>query len=254
MSLTLQETSNPIAFDEINEDIIFCTEKDTGKYEDEGIFNIVPNLKNGFDVCYVCGAMGSGKSYWTAEYAKGYRRIFDKNKIFVFSQKETDPAYDDNADLKIRKVKVDDMFLKKDIDITKMEEFHNSLLIFDDFMAFSNKKITEKICNIILQAITLGRQYKIYTVITSHLFYSTKNRDLYMNIQNEVQRLVWFRGVNVYQLGYVLKQYWGYMGREVRKFLRVDPKSRFTMLNKFPAYILTRHRVIMIDYLLKSKK
>jgi hypothetical protein len=247
MALTYTETNYPITFDRATNRVIYYDEN-SSKNDKEAIgdFEIMPNLKLGFEVVYVCGAMGSGKSWFAKDYAVSYRKIFPKNNIFVLSQKESDPSFDKFSDIGFRRVKIDENFLKKDMDITKMKEMHNSLIIFDDFMNISCKKLTEKVVNLILQCITLGRQFHIYTVITSHMFYSTKNKDLYMNIQNEVNRLVWFKGVNVFQLRYILTQYFGYNRRQVHKLLNLDADSRFTSINKFPAYALTKYRCLLL--------
>ena len=195
MSLTYSETDNPIAYDDATDEIISY---DENKYKDRdtealGKFRLIPNIKLGFEVGFICGAMGSGKSYWCSEYAQAYRRLNNKKNIFMFSQKTEDKAYDDHPELKVRRVKFDEMFIKKEFDLSKEKDFHDSLIIFDDFTTIPNKKIIEKILQNILQFVTLGRQYHCYILITSHMFYSFSHRELYASIQTEVTRLVWFR-------------------------------------------------------------
>lgn len=247
MSLSYDETNYPITFDRATNRIIFYDENGrTNVKEAIGDFEIMPNIKLGFEVVYVCGAMGSGKTYFCKDYAVSYRKIYPQSNIFILSQKDTDPSFDKFKNIGFRRVKLDETFLEKEMDITKMKQFHNSLIIFDDFMNISCKKLTEKVINLILQCITLGRQFHIYTLITSHMFYSTQNKNLYMNIQNEVHRLVWFKGVNVYQLRYILTQYFGYNKKQIHKMLNIDIDSRFTSINKFPAYILTKYRCLLI--------
>jgi len=249
MSLTYKDVGTPIAVDltEETDNNMISVSKAEGPREAIGKFEILPDLVNGFDVVYICGAMGSGKSYFVCEYAQQYRRLCPKNSIHVFSQKTSDPSLNRCDDLKLNYNVLDKDFLDKPIDITNCKRFHNSLIIFDDFMSFSDKKITETIINLILQCITLGRQYNISTVITSHLFYGFNNKTLYMNIQNECRKLVWFNNsVNKYQLRRVLNQYWGYTQREITGFMRYDTKSRYTMINRNPQYIMTRYHIKLI--------
>ena len=248
MSLTYKNTGYPIANDLATDEVIFFEESPNEIKTKEAIgnFDILPNIKNGFEVVYMCGAMGVGKSTQCRMYAQEYRRIFRKNNIFLFSQKMEDKAFDDYHELKIRRVKLDDIFMKKTFDVTKERDFHNSLILFDDIATIPEKKMVEKVLQIILQFITLGRQYHCYIVITSHMFYGFKNKELYANIQNEVNKLIWFKGVNTYQLKYILKQYWGYDVRQINRFLKMDPESRFTCINKYPAYIITKHSCLLI--------
>lgn len=246
MSLTYKETDTALALDTKHDEIVYYSTREKGSKKAQGDFQMIPNQKMGFDVIYLCGAMGQGKTYQCCKIGEMYRRIYPESNIYIFSQKVSDPSFDDSKTLGARRVLIDEKFADKNIDIVKSPEFHNSMLIFDDFMSFSNKKTVEQICSLLIQCITLGRQYHIYTVITSHLFYTCKNRDLYMNLYNEVQKIVWFRGVNAYQLRYVLKNYWGYSNAQVQKFLDFDRKSRFTMINRYPAHLMSRNRMMLI--------
>lgn len=247
MSLTYNETNNALSLDSKNDEILYYSNKRDGPKKAQGDFQVIPNQMNGFDVIYLCGAMGQGKTYQCCRIGEMYRRIYPENNIYIFSQKISDPSFDDSKTLKGRRIHIDDKFINKEIDIVKSCEFHNSMLIFDDFMSFANKHVIKKICDLLIQCITLGRQYKIYTVITSHLFYTCKNRDLYMNLYNETQKIFWFRGVNAYQLRYVLKNYWGYSNRQIEKFINFDRNSRYTMINRYPAFIMSKNRMMLIE-------
>lgn len=247
MSLTYEETDYALALDEKHDEIVYYSNKRSRNRKAQGKFNVIPNQKMGFDVVYICGAMGQGKTYQACRLGEMYRRIYPESNIYIFSQKTSDPSFDNSNTLGARRILIDDKFNKKEFDIVKSTEFHNSMLIFDDFMSFSNKHTVEKICNLLIQCITLGRQYHIYTVITSHLFYTCKNRELYMNLYNEVQKIYWFRGVNAYQLRYVLKNYWGYSNRQIEDFLNFDRNSRYTMINRYPAHLVSNTRLKLID-------
>lgn len=255
MSLIFSETNTPIAYDISTENILYYCDKEGEVIGEIGNFEIIPNTCNEFENIYVVGASGSGKSYFAASYALNYRRVYPKNNIFIFSQKDRDEAFekrkseknddiDMNAVLKVRRVKIDESFIKREIDITK--DFKNCLIIFDDFLYYENKVLREKICNIITQILNLGRSNKIYCVITAHLLYQMKNRDLYMNIHNEVHKLVWFKGANMYQLKYCLKNYWGLSNKCVTSLMMIDGRSRWTCLNRYPNYVLTHYRCLLL--------
>jgi len=244
MSLTYEDTNKPIAYDLASERVLYYTEQDKNIYEAFGKFEVIPSIDKGFEFVYAFGQSGSGKSYWTSEYALSYRRIYPKNNIFLITQKPSDPAFDDKSILKIRRVQIDDDFMDREIDITT--DFKNCLIIFDDFMGFPNKKVTEKICNMVVQVLTLGRCNHIFSVITSHLLYTTNNSSLYMHIQNEIHRMVFFKGVNMFQLNYCLTNYWGFTKRQINYITSMDSESRWICVNKLPSYILSNFKCILL--------
>jgi hypothetical protein len=244
MSLTYDETLRPLAYDSKSDEVIYYNDRHDGTMEAIGNFDVIPQLD--FEVCHIVGAMGSGKSYWCSQYALSYKRIFPKNNIFLFSQKPTDKAFDDHPELKIRRIKFDEGFMKTKYDVATQKDFHDALIIFDDYMTIPDKKIVEKIVQLILQFITISRAYHCHVLITSHMFYGFKNRELYASIETEVNRLVWFQGVNVYQLRYVLHMYWGYENKQINKFIRFDNNSRYTLINKMPAYLMSKNKIRII--------
>jgi len=144
------------------------------------------------------------------------------------------------------RVHINDEFIDNIFDLTQMTQFHNSLVVFDDVMCFPKKEYVDKVAQIILQFITLARQYNCFTLITSHMFYGFNNKQLYASIENEINKLVFFKGVNVYQLTYVIKNYFGYPVKFIQQLLNFDPLSRFTCINKYPAYIVSKHKCYII--------
>jgi len=249
MSLTYKNGDSPIAFDHYCNDLISYTTKESvvkkTMREAFGEFEVVPNFQQGFETIMVVGAMGSGKSYWCAQYMKAYKKLYGTSKLYVFSQKANDPSLDCHG-LKLNRVLIDDDFINKPFDLANETAYHNSLVLFDDCMVFPQKKYVERIVQTILQFITLARQYRCYTLITSHMFYGFNNKQLYASIQTEINKIVFFRGVNVYQLTYVMRNYFGYANPLIRKLLSIDTNSRFTCVNKLPGYVVTRHRCILI--------
>ena len=50
-------------------------------------FQLIPNISVNRDICYVTGASGSGKSFWTRQYAEQYKKIYSKREIYLISLK-----------------------------------------------------------------------------------------------------------------------------------------------------------------------
>ena len=254
MSLTYEESPNnphPIAYDVESNEIVFYDEKDiNGCKKAEGIFEWIPDIRvnMSFGVLFVVGQMGAGKTHFIMQVAEQYKRIFPNGHIYYFCQKPSDPTVDEHHGLKIERIQFDETFMSKQIDITRDKCFHNGCMcIFDDFFTIPDKKVVEKILQIVMQCITLGRQYKIYTSISSHMMYGFKNKEIYASIETEATQMCWFKGVNVHQLVYVLQNYWGYDKSQIKKMLRFDNVSRWTLINRFPAYILTQNKCAIIN-------
>ena len=251
MSITYKETEYPIAFDHTEHDLISysevqSTEKKKPSTSVYGNFEVVPNFKQGFETILVVGAMGSGKSYWCGQYMDAYKKLYPYNKVYIFSQKDSDPSFD-RLKLRPRRVIIDDEFVSEPFELAHLPHYHHSLIIFDDFMTFSNKKYIEKLINVIMQFITLSRQYNCFTLITSHMFYGFNNRQLYASIQTEINKMVFFKGVNVYQLTYVIKNHFGHPVPFIKKLINFDPTSRYICISKFPQYVVSQHRCAIIN-------
>jgi hypothetical protein len=262
MSLTYEENGNiPIALDLSINKILYYTEEEIENkaYESIGVFQCIPNFQQMYEFVYVFGASGSGKSFWTANYALAYRKFYPNKNIIIFSQKTADSSFEERTDengekinikniLQMKRIKIDEDILNTTVDIT--QDFYDCMLIFDDFLYYDNKKITEKICSIITQCLNMGRSRKIYCVITAHLLYQCgSNRQMYQNIQNEIHKLIFFNGVNVFQLTYSLKNYWGFSKRQINEILHIEARKRhnFTCINRLPLYILTNSTCLLVE-------
>ena len=62
---------------------------------DEGEFMLSPDKDNERTTMYVCGSAGSGKSYFVAKYCFEYHKVFKTNPIYLISENNEDPAFDD---------------------------------------------------------------------------------------------------------------------------------------------------------------
>jgi chromosomal replication initiation ATPase DnaA len=95
---------------------------------------LVPNTKTERQCIYICGQSGSGKSYFTSNYVKQYKKQYPKNDIFVISSIDEDKSIDILKPIRINVLNPD--FLDDDI---SLEDFKDSLVIFDDIDVFETK-------------------------------------------------------------------------------------------------------------------
>ena len=102
------------------------SEKTIDKIElDDGKFKIMP--VNKFQVFYIYGASGSGKSYIARDIAEAYHMLNPKNGVFLISKLSEDDTLDKSKFIK--RVKVD-TFIEDKPDVV---EFSDSLVIIDDY-------------------------------------------------------------------------------------------------------------------------
>jgi len=237
------ETGTPIAYDNLTGEIVnYDYNNENGFKEAQGNFEIVPTANQEREIVYCVGMSGSGKSTSAKLYALAYRNLFPKNDILMFSQFESDKAFDEHQkELKIRRVIINNKFLNFPINVIK--EFKDCLIIFDDCMNFPDKKLNEKIKNIITQVCTLGRKNNISAFITNHLLYGDDPK-LYRLLMVEIHKLIFYRGSNIQQVRRCLNVYFGYDNRTISKIINL--KSRWICINKLPQYALTQSEIFVL--------
>jgi hypothetical protein len=194
------------------------------------VLQMVPNTSKERDVAFVTGKSGSGKSHWCANYCKHYHRIFPNNPIWLFTTCDEDPAFDS---LKyIQRYELDDGFLEEEFSIN---DFENTLTIFDDYDTIQNKVIKDKLRNILDMLLQTGRKKHASCLITSHLPCDGKNTKL---ILYEATSITFFlRGMGGRTLNYLLEEYLGLDKNQVKKVK--DVKSRaITILKMYPQVVL----------------
>ena len=75
-------------------------------------------------VFMITGMSGSGKSTYTGQLINTYNKTFTQNKVFVFSNKDSDPAIDKED---IKRIPIDEELLNDPI---HLDELSNSLVVF----------------------------------------------------------------------------------------------------------------------------
>ena len=98
--------------------------------KDERI-QIIPSSQSERAVIYVVGMSGSGKSHWTTNYVKEYKKKFKNNKIYVIS-----PITDDKNINSLKGIRINPKSNAYMEDPPTVEDFQDSLLICDDIEAY----------------------------------------------------------------------------------------------------------------------
>ena len=205
----------------------------------EGRFQQIPDTSKNREILYITGASGSGKSYYTLQYLKEYKKKYKDNDIYLFSALTDDETLDEMKDIK--RIKIDDSLVNDPIDI---KEFENSCVVFDDTDVISNKGIREAVYAILNQILELGRHHYITCIITNHL---STNGASTRRILNECHSITYFpssgstKGIN-----YLLMTYCGLDKQQIQKAKRL--KSRWvTIFKHYPQIMMGEKNIWLLS-------
>lgn len=199
-------------------------------------FQQMPDADTERQILYITGASGSGKSTYIANYIKEYKKIFKKNKIYVFSALKDDESLDV---IKPNRINICDALIT---DPLSVEDFENSMVVFDDIDVISDKKIRDVVYGILNQILETGRHFKISCCVSNHL--STAGKDT-KRILNEAHSVIYFpfsgSGVGLKRL---LVDYLGLDKKDITKAKKC--KSRWVCIFKnYPQIIMTERDLWM---------
>ncbi len=131
------------------------------------------------EISYIYGPNGSGKTYYGATYAHEWSKMFKDWPIYLFSRRDKDKVLDELPTLK--RVEIDERLITEPL---TMDNFGNSLVIFDDIDTIVNLKIRLAIQNLRDDIMETGRQKMIYVINTSHLGMNWKPTRTVLNEAN----------------------------------------------------------------------
>jgi len=177
---------------------------------------------------YVAGASGSGKTTYIARYLEEYKRMFPKNKIYIFSKLHDDEVLDK---LKPIRIIINDQLIENPIEV---EELENSCVVFDDIDTLE-KDLMEAVTKLRDDLLEIGRHNNIYMCNVSHLLMNYKNT---RRLLNETQTVTFFpKSGSSYHINRFLKVYAGLSKEDINRILHLP--SRWVTINKtYPNYIL----------------
>jgi len=195
-------------------------------------FQVIPNKKTERTIRYVTGASGSGKSYWTKEYADEYKRLYPKRDIYIISSIKEDATLDKIKDL--HRIKLDsNEFMNEEITAA---DFKDSLVIFDDTDCLTNRAQKLKVDAILNSVLETGRHFNVEVVYTSHLACNGKDT---RRILNECKSVTIFpSGLGGKSLKYLLDNYFGLDKDQIKKIKKLN--SRWVTIQKgFPMIVMS---------------
>jgi len=185
-------------------------------------------------ISYITGASGSGKSTYIASYCKQYKKVFPKNEIYVFSALSEDESLDV---IKPKRICIDERMISDPLGV---DDFKDSMVIFDDIDVIGDKKLRESVYQVLNALLETGRHTKSSVCISNHL--PTAGKDT-RRVLNESHSVIWFphsgSGVGMKRL---LCDYLG-LDKNINKKLK-KMKTRWAVYFKsYPSIMMTEHNM-----------
>jgi hypothetical protein len=190
------------------------------------------------DILYIAGQSGSGKSYFSNQYIKEYKKLHPKNKVFLFSVHESDKSLSDKNFLKIP---LDADFLS--LPLTK-EDFTNSLTLFDDIDSMKKSKIKTKLEDILRVLLETGRHVNASVIYISHI--ANKGNETKC-ILNECSAIVIFpKRMSCRALKYLLSEYVGMNKDQIKRAKNVNSRA-ITIFRSYPNIVIGEKECYVLD-------
>lgn len=229
-----------------NDTPVFLTgDLETKKSFDElklpvGKFQQIPLKKNIKDrqIWYVTGKSGSGKSVYVCNLCQEWKKINKGKDIYVFSAKKSDPNLDK---IKPKRILIDESLINEPLSYI---DFADSMVVFDDTDAISDKHLRKAVINIMNEILELGRDQHIDTILTFHQPTGGKETK---KLLGETHYIVYFPHSGMkYQLNRLLIEYIGLDKAQIKDIKKT--KSRWCCIhNEYPMYYITENKIASLD-------
>ena len=203
------------------------------KIANDAKLQLVPDPKIERQILYITGPSGSGKSTFTRKYIEQYKKTFKENPVYLFSSLADDESLDE---VEPKRVRLDASIYEDPILI---QDFSNSIVIFDDVDVISDKRIREGVYNVMNRILEIGRHFRISCIVTNHL---PSNRTETRRILNETHFFVYFPRSSSSKIKYVLTEYLGLDKYQISKFKKLNSRW-ICIVRAYPSAYLSEHQI-----------
>ena len=211
------------------------------KLDKDEFFQPISDPKQERYIYYIIGRSGSGKSYFIKQWILNfYRQLYKKRKVYIFSALKDDKTLDDLTFIK--RIKLDQEFLEDDE--IEIDDFKDSLLIFDDTDTIKDKNIKQKVDHILDEVLVIGRHHNISALITRHT--ATNGRDTKLILAESHSYVIFPNGMGNKSISYLLDNYLGLDKSQIKKIKKL--KSRAITINRtFPLTVVSEHECFVLN-------
>lgn len=183
----------------------------------------------------VFGPAGVGKSTWIGNFFKKYLQYYKDNKIYIFSPKLNDPAFEKIK--AVEYVKIDDSILHDPLNV---DEFRDSICVFDDIESITDKKLNNAVRVFRDQCYEIGRApYNITTIAVHHVILGNERTKVILNESDEV---VLFPKSNFAAISNLCKRYYGFT-KDQLEYVRDVPSRWVVVKRSFPTTVISENAV-----------
>lgn len=209
---------------------------------DDGHFRIYPNPNpKVFECLFIVGQSGSGKSTVVLNYATLYKKLFPKNDIYLISSLEEDETLDKLKDIVRLNIET---FVE---DPPTIDEFTNSLVIFDDFetLEHTDKKLYKAITALMTQLISKGRHKNVRSAVVRHRFQNSGDKSGQLLISEATKYIVYPKTCSQSNLKLLFGTHGAMNNKQINNLYNLP--SRWVCYNKgFPNYVITENEAFLI--------
>jgi hypothetical protein len=231
----------------LKNDVLYVTDKTEDIKEHFNTYNCkdkegiqqIPDKQKERQILYITGASGSGKSYYTYLYCDQYKKLYPKNPIYLISSINDDSSIDKIKGLK--RFDLNPKFIETHIGV---EDFKNSMVIFDDTDCITNKILRTKINGLLGLILETGRHFNTSCIYTSHV--PSAGLDT-KKILNESHSITLFpNALGGRALKNLLENYLGF-DKEQRKKIRQIKSRWITITKTYPMTVLYEKGAYLVN-------
>lgn len=158
------------------------------KTHDPYYLTVIPSLQ-GREVGLIVGPSGAGKTVFTSEYATEYLIMYPMRQVFIMTGIDGDRSFMElSRDSRVHFIKIDKSLI--DAPLT-LENFADSLTIFDDIVVQGDKALTQAVEKLITSLVSGGRHNNASVLVTNHQA-SECNKPIIRTVTNEAHFYVVF--------------------------------------------------------------
>lgn len=188
------------------------------------------------EVIFVTGPPKCGKSHWVNEYVKAYIQMF-KRDVHLFTRLEQDDTL--NAEM-YNRIPITNELPENPF---KLEDFANSLVIFDDIESSEFKKGTEYVYNLLDDMILNGRHHNINVIFCNQMCRLGKKTRRVLACLTML--VIYPSSGETYQSEHLLKEYCGFSKSQINEIFNI--KSRWVAYSRpKPQYIMYERGIYMM--------
>jgi len=250
---TFTKTSHPVAL--LGKTVIYLNKDRTGMLQEskgrsfrslkldraDETFEMMPlpdKSEEDFQVYFIAGASGSGKSYLAKGLAEKYRKQNPDNDVYLISKLEKDNTLDQLNPPAIR-LKLEKLLMNP----PEYKDFENCMVILDDIEGVSKKEETV-LQELIDKFSTLGRHTHCRPIVIRHLL---TDRNKTRTVLGEATNLIVFpESTHAKSFRYLLDGYFGLEKKQIEELKKCG--SRWVMIHThYPLFILTEKELYFLN-------